>query len=242
MDKDLTLGIGEGQVSELSDLRSLHRDLARFLLSIPTGIVKGWDKILGEEVVSHPGPRQEPLLSYPLNAIWNEDNGFERLVDFFSSDGLVNARMEQREFSRQMETQHNRLKSNFPPSRSGKYIASQADEFAQSQVLQWLVYDHSEFLESFRTDVSGLNFNVFYSVRLFAYVIFYKYYLGQRQPKRLSDFGDLFHLFSIPYCKAAVFERDLCNVLNQIKNKQEILENTKIYNIDFIHTIHNGSI
>ena len=79
-------------------------------------------------------------------------------------------------------------------------------------------------------------------LQVYQFVIFYKYYLGQRQPKRLSDFGDLFHLFSIPYCKVAVFERDLCNVLNQIKNKQEILKYAEIYNIDFIHTIHNWSI
>ena len=195
---DLTLGIGEGQVSELSDLKSLHRDLARFLLSIPTGIIKGWEKILSEEVISHPNYRKETLLSYPLNAIWYEDNGFEGLVNFFSSDGLSKARNEQREFSRQMEAQHNKLKSNFPPSKSGKYLPDQADEFSQSQVLQWLVYDHSDFLEGFRSDISMLNLGVFCSVRLFAYVIFYKYYLGQRKPKKYSDFGDLFHLFSLP--------------------------------------------
>jgi hypothetical protein len=64
-------------------------------------------------------------------------------------------------------------------------------------------------------------------------VIFYKYYLGQREPKKLSDFGDLAHLFVLPYCELAVMERDLCNVLNQIKRNQDTLKTTIVRDVNF---------
>lgn len=230
----LTLGIGGGQVSELSDAKSLLPDLARFLVSVPTGILKNWDEIISEEVEAHPSPRTTSLLMYPLNAILLEDNGFENLLQFLNSEALSDARRDQIRHAEQMWAQHTKLKPNFPPSKSGKYDRSQAGEFAEGQVFQWLSYDHRQFLQEIQRDVTKLNISVFQSIRLYAYVLFYKYYLGEREPKKLSDFGDLFHLFSIPYCEIAVMERDLANVLSQIKNTQEILGGTEIHNIDFV--------
>lgn len=93
-------------------------------------------------------------------------------------------------------------------------------------MIQWLVEGHRDFLLGFQNNIENFNSKVFLSVRLFAYVIFYKYYLGQREPKKLSDFGDLFHLFYLPYCELAVVERDLCNILNQIKSNDDILATT----------------
>jgi hypothetical protein len=230
----LTLGVGGGQVSELSDAKSLLTDLARFLVSVPTGIIKNWDEIIAEEVDTHPESRTASLLMYPLNAILLEDNGFTNLLNFLNSKTLSDAREDQLKHARQMKSQHKKLKSNFPPASSGKYKRSQANEFAMAQVFQWLSYDHRDFLLKIQQDISQLNIEVFQSIRLFAYVLFYKYYMGQRDPNKLSDFGDLFHLFPIPYCEVAVMERDLANVLNQIKNTQAILGDTEIVDIDFI--------
>jgi hypothetical protein len=234
---DLTVGIGAAQISELSDARRLHRDLARFLVSVPTGIIKNWDEIITEEVHAHPERRTDSLLMYPLNAILLEENGFERLVRFLSSKPLASARDDQLHHARRMAKRHARLKRNFPPKPSGSYTRRQADEFAEAQVLQWLAQTHRKFLEQFQDDVERLHPEVFLSIRLFGYVIFYKYYLGRREPKKLSDFGDLFHLFAIPYCELAVMERDLCDTLNQIKRNHAILESTDIQNIDFLQRL-----
>jgi hypothetical protein len=129
---------------------------------------------------------------------------------------------------------HAELKSNFPPSKTGKYTRQQADEFAWMMVIQWLASTHRDFLASFQNDIESFHPKVFLSLRLLAHVIFYKYYLGQREPNRLSDFGDLAHLVSIPYCELAVMERDLCNVLNQIKRHQDTLKSTVVRDIDFL--------
>ncbi len=233
-DSGLTLGVGGGQVSELSDAKSLLIDLARFLVSAPTGIIKNWDEIISEEVAAHPSTRAVSLIMYPFNAILLEEDGFTNLLHFLNSKELSDARRDQLQHAKKMKEQHKKRKSNFTPLKSGKYERSQADKFAMAQVFQWLSYDHRQFLLEIQQDISLFSGEVFQSIRLYAYIIFYKYYLGQREPNKLSDFGDLFHLFPIPYCKIAVMERDLSNVLNQIRNNQDILEGTDIFDIDFV--------
>lgn len=233
-DNGLTLGIGMGQVAELADAKRLHQQVARFLISVPTGVVKNLNEIVDEEVQAHPRNRTSSILMYPLNAILLEERGFERLIQFLSSRPLLEAREEQLRHAQQMSGRHARLKRNFPPNSSGSYSRNQADKFAEMMVVQWLSQTHRGFLEQFRDDIEGFHSEVFLSIRLYALVIFYKYYLGRREPKRLSDFGDFFHLFPIPYCEIAIIERDLCETLNQVKRNHTILDSTDIENIDFL--------
>lgn len=231
---DLTLGLSTAQVAELADARELHTSLAALFFSVPTALLKTFDVIIAEEVEAHPQRRTRSLLMYPVNRMLAEDDGIRRLYEFLSSDELSEARSDQLLHAQQMEARHAQLKGNFAPSKSGKYLRQQSDEFADIQVLQWLVEDHRGFLEKMQADISGFHPEVFLSIRLYAHVLFYKYYLGNREPKKLSDFGDLGHLFYIPYCELAVMERDLCNILNQIKRNHDILENTSVKNIDFL--------
>ncbi|MDD5468007.1 MAG: hypothetical protein PHS96_09375 [Anaerolineales bacterium] len=153
-------------------------------MSVPTGILKIWDEIITEEVNSHPNFRSGSLLRYPLNAILLEDGGLDNLISFLSSGKLREARKDQLKHAQLMESRHAKLKRNFPPSKSGKYIKHQADEFAQLMVIQWLSFEHRKFLKEIQGDVSRFIIDVFKSIRLFGYVIFYKYYLGQRDPKK----------------------------------------------------------
>ena len=238
-DNDLTLGVGGPQIAELSDAYRIHQDLVALFMSVPTGILKNWDEIIDEEVKSHPNKRENSLLLYPLNAIFLEPNGLDKLQKFLSSNELRGARKDQLNYATQLQNRMGELKGNFPPAKGGKYTRSQADEFAICMSMQWLANGHRDFLISLRDhfEPKDFHFEVFYSIRLYAYVIFYKYYLGQREPRKLSDFADLAHFFIIPYCEIAIMERDLCNVLNQIKKNHDILESTEIYNIDFIYAI-----
>jgi hypothetical protein len=48
-----------------------------------------------------------------------------------------------------------------------------------------------------------------------------------------SDWGDLFHLYAIPYCELAIIERDMSNVLNHVKSNHKTLNNVTITNVDF---------
>jgi hypothetical protein len=230
---DLTLAVSV-QVAELSDAKNLHQSLTKMFVSVPSALVKSWDVILDEEVKAHPEKRTETLLTYPLNAMIFDPNGIQKIQDFLSSNDLSNARRDQLDHARQYARRHADLKDNYPPSKTGKYTREQADEFAWIQVMQWLVDTHRDFLVSFQNNLENFHSEIFLSIRLFAHVIFYKYYLGRREPKKISDFGDLSHLHILPYCELAIMERDLCNVLNQIKRHQDTLASTVIRDIDFL--------
>ena len=229
----LCLAVSDGNLAELSDAKTLHGALADLLLLMPSAMIKPRDTLLDEEVAAHPGTRTASLLLHPFNQLLLEKNGRETLVGLFGANNLAKARREQLRDARQMLSIHRKLKPNFPPSKSGEYTIQQADEFASGIVRQWLADTHYEFLASFKDRVQKLHTEVFRSVRLFALVNFYKYYLGRREPAKLPDFGDEFHLSYIPYCELAIMERDLCEVLGQIKRHQDVLDSTMVRNLQF---------
>lgn len=230
---DLCLALSEAHLAELADARALHKKLANLLLLMPSAAIKTSDAVLDEEVKAHPQRRTDTLLLYPFNQLLLEENGRDTLLNWFTSDNLAEARRVQLQHAQQMQARHSSLRDNFPPSKSGEYTLQQAAQFASFIVMQWLADTHYDFLASFKDRVQDLHTEVFLSVRLFALVIFYKYYLGRREPDRLSDFGDLSHLFSLPYCRLAIMERDLCSVLKQIKRHDDVLDSTVVRNIDF---------
>lgn len=240
LSRDLTIAVSS-QVAELSDAEGLHEGLNALLVSVPSAVIKQWDVVLGEEVKAHPDERSESLLAYPLNAVLFEQNGFARIREFLGSPALRAARSGQREASAKLMERHSALKGNFPPGPTGKYTKEQAPFFASVITMQWLADEHREFLEQFRNRVEAFRDPVFRSVRLYALVLFYKYYLGGRNPKRPSDFGDLFHLYALPYCAIAVVERDLANVLTQIKRADPVLKTTDVRDIDFLRAFASGS-
>lgn len=225
---DLCIAVSAAQVAELSEARTLHTDLNMLLTAVPSVLIKPPDIILEEEVRSYPYTRTDTLVLYYLNALF----GKQDFAEFLSSLELAEARKQQRLAAKQMRQQFDTLKPNFPPSEFGEYIWEQAEEFAWINTVQWLADTHLLFLQRFKDKASDLKAEVFLSVQLFGYAIFYKYYLHGKQAE-LTDFGDMFHLFAIPYCKLAILERDMCNVLNHIKSHHSVLDGVVVKNVDF---------
>lgn len=232
-ENDLCIAISDAHFAELHDAKKLHSKLSSLLLFLPSAIVKPREDIIEEEVKAHPYIRTDSIFLHPLIQLILEKDGFIEVISYFRSNKLGVGRKEQLEHAEKMPEVHKKVKPNFPPTKSGEYIKGQASDFANKITFQWLLANHIEFLEDFEYRFEKLNLKIFLSIRTFAYTIFYKYYLQNREPYKPSDFGDLFHVFYIPYCKLAIIEKDLCDVLNQIKNNSDILNNVKIENIDF---------
>jgi len=229
---DLTIAISAGILAELSQVTRKHSDLDWLLSLSPSALIKTGEMILQEEVKAHPNYRNDTLLYYPLNHLM----GTKFLEDYLSSSKLADIRRIQLSFAERQEERHQQLKDNFPPSKSGRYTKEQAKEFTWMKTFQWLISQHPTFMNQFKDNITEFRAEVFLSEQLRSYVQFYKYYLGGRTPK-LSDFGDLFHLSSIPYCEMAVLEKDLCETLRQIKSHQNIIHNLRVENIDFINQL-----
>lgn len=224
--EDLTLAIGY-QLAELSDAEFLHRPLGDLVNSVPAAYVKPSDIVLEEEVNAHPQRRTDTLFFYPAQHI-------RRLL---SKTEMKDARKEQRRLASQLPSRHDLLKSNFPSPRGEKYTPSEAEEFANAQVMEQLARSHFHFMTQFRDGLESFHGEVFLSIRVVSFVVFYKYYLGRRVPDDRSDLADLGNLPVVPYCELFVTERDLCQVLRQIKDHHDVLDSTDIENLDFLERL-----
>lgn len=225
---DLCIALSEGQIPELSDFPDLRFNLDTLLSAVPTIITKTHEEILDQEIHSFP----DMITPNIIGGYANENFGTNILQKNLSSKALSKARKEQRETSLLMHNRIVELMPNFPPKDDIKYHEDQADDFVWAYVLQLLAETHPAFLNQFRDDATAFAFEPFRFLSLRGYVIFYKYYL-HRKKSVPSDFGDLFHLDTIPYCDVAIVERDLCNVLNHIKKNHSILKKQVIKNVDF---------
>jgi|GEM_PF-1312288 len=226
---DLCIAVSGAQVAELSSDTRLHRPLNDLLTAVPSVLIKPADVILNEEVQAHPRRRTATLLQYPLNAL----HGKQDFAQYLSSPELAEARREQRQTAQEWMRRLVDLKSNFPPSKTGKYTSDQADFFAWIITIQQLSGSHREFMERFRNDVANFKADVFLSAQIMGYAVFYKYYLAGRTPQD-SDFGDMFHLHAMPYCKLVVVERNMCEVLRQVKRKHKVLDGVVLKNLRFL--------
>ncbi|MFA6055018.1 MAG: hypothetical protein WC769_06565 [Thermodesulfovibrionales bacterium] len=233
---DFTLGVGTSQIVELADATRLHASLADLFTMVPSALLKTPDQILSEEVSAHPNRRVDSLLSYPLNALFLEKGGPAKIEAFLSSGSLAAGRARQKRLAAAALQRYRELKNNFPLHRSGKYTVSQSASFASAMVIQWLADEYRDFIERFKDDASELHTDTFLSLRAYGLVIYYKYYIGRREPLKPSDFGDLGHSYFLPYCEIVVVERDLANVLFQIKQGTDVLSNTRVETIDFIRS------
>lgn len=225
---DLCIALSEGQIPELSDFTHLHENLGTLLSAVPAIITKTHEDILDQEIKSFP----EIIAPDIIGGYANENFGTNILQKNLSAEKLSLVREQQRASSHLMKKNLEELMSNFPPKDDGKYYEDQADDFVWAYVLQLLAETHPEFIKQFRDNASAFTFDPFRYLSLRAYVIFYKHCIHRKKAVP-SDFGDLFHLNTIPYCDAVVIERDLCNVLNHIKKNHSILSNIIIKNIDF---------
>ncbi len=234
---DLTIAITGQHLVELAPVQKLHDELVNLLLLLPSAYIKPWDMILREELESHPEKRKDSLLLTPLNSMLLENNGVKKLSNQISSEKITRSNIDQTNYAKKMLKRFNQLKENFSPQFGSKYILKDENLFTFCIVVQWLKDYDEDFLLTFKEDATKININSFRSIQLYAQLIFYKYYLGNREPKDLSDFGDLAHLHAIPYCEYAIIEKDNCNILNQIKRNENTLNLTTIKKMKFIREL-----
>ena len=223
---NMAIAVSTAQVVELSPAKRLHRGLEELLGSLPSVLTKPPDVILEEEVRSYPNRRTSNLTLVHLSTV----NGMSILSQLLSS---TKAREEQLSDAKQMKSRLDIVKANYPKSRNGKHSRAQAEDFASKITYQWVGQVHLPFLKQLRDNKAEFKAEVFRSIHTFAFYLFYKHYMKEREV-RLSDFGDLFHMATIPYCKLAIVEKDMCNILNQIKSHHKILCEVEIEDIRFL--------
>jgi hypothetical protein len=216
---------------ELGQATRKHDEFNTFFTILPSAKIKSFEAIIEEEVRSYPKMRKDNLLFSPTKI----ELGKQTIASWLIADEIKEAQRNQLLYTKNMKQYLESVKSNFPSSLPGKYNKGQAEMFAWLFTLQWLRKNQPKFMKKIIDNKQPLKAEVFPSIQLFAYYIYYRYYLDNRQPRELSDFSYLFHLFYFPYCKTVILERNLCSILNKIKSHSKMLDGVEVMNIDFFN-------
>jgi hypothetical protein len=223
------VALPDALLAELSQATRKHDEFNTFFSLLPSAEIIGFEAVIEEEVKSYPKMRADTLM------LWSTNLEFARhsIISCLGSDKIREARRKQLLYAKNMKQYLESVRSNFPQSNRGKYNIEQAEIFAWMVTAHWLQASHPDFMKKLNVKRRLLKTEAFPSIQLFAYYVYYKCYLDSRQPKALSDFGDLFHIFYFPCCKLIVLERDMCNILNKIKSHFKMLDNVEVKNVDF---------
>lgn len=223
--------------AELNPHSEYHETLNALLPILNSVVVRNMEYILNEEVKDYPNVFDESIM-YP-NSFLSSQLFSSTIMEKLSSEYLTNDWKNFRGYAKQMERKLQDTMYNYPKGKNGKYSKEQAEDFTKLISIQWLSQTHPKFIMSKFTSDSFNDFKneVFKTLQLFGFYIFYKYYIGKRKLKKISDFGDLVHLYYIPYSEIAILERDQCSILRKIQNDYKVCKNIKIKNIDFIKSL-----
>jgi hypothetical protein len=232
----LCIAVSDALLIELSQETRKQADFNTFFTLLPSNKIKSFEAVIEEEVKSYSKMRTGTLTLWPANSDFSK----ETITSWLISDEIKEAQRKQLLHAKKMKRYLESLKSNFPPPNLGKYNKEQAEIFAWMLTVQWLKGSHPEFMKKLNDKRRLLKAEAFPSIQLFAYYVYLKCYVDNKQPKALSDFVEVFHLFYFPYCKLIILERDMCSILNRIKAHSKMLDSVELRNVDFFNSARFG--
>lgn len=232
------IGLSETNILELQGASRIHHDLVELLKFYPTALLKRAAVLLDEEVAAYPEERTGEIHTAVFFDPARETE--EHPLLSVLRDGRIEAAAEEmRRQAKDAPARHAALRDNFPPAASGKYDRRQAHEFADLLAFQWLAGSHPEFAEEI-VEARTMETSAFKTIRMHAYLVFWRFYLNRRTPNAKSDLGDQAHARFYPYCRAVVVENDAAETLRQIKKHSDLLEGVDIMSLRDLRAYDSG--
>jgi len=248
-DNGLLLGVSDVNVLELSSAPGLHRDLARFLLQIPSAWFKPATRLMSEEVQAYlDGGQVTPVVGPISSLVLESDDPVAYLEAFLRREVVVNTRSTMVRRKDEFERRIRETMDNFEPVTGDTYSEADGPYYAFQLIwLQILCEDYPECAARVKNEM-GIDWRPLPSIApqlrglwLFALAQFYRYYLHRRRPTG-TDYGDLIQTVSIPYCRVAVVERELSQDLSHIKGNDSVLQHTEIHDLGFLRELTGLSL
>jgi hypothetical protein len=250
LDGNYLLAVSDVNVLELSSAPGLHRDLARFLLQVPSTWFKPATKIMEEEVQAYlSGGEVNPVVGPITSLILESDDPVGALETFLRREVVTETRSTMVQRKAAFERRIVETRENFQPVvHPDRYTEADAPYYAFQLVWsQILCQDWPKCAARIRDELetppkTPLTLpSQFRGFWLFALSQFYRYYLHQCKPTG-NDYGDLIQAVSIPYCRFVVVEKDLSEDLSHIKGNDPVLQYTEIHNLGFLRKLTGLSL
>ncbi|HEC35594.1 MAG TPA: hypothetical protein ENI39_03565 [Anaerolineae bacterium] len=245
LENNLLLGVSDVNVLELSSAPGLHRDLARFLLRVPSALFKPASRIMAEEVEGYlNGEEVNPLLGPIASLPLESDHPVGYLEAFLRREVVTTTRSVMEQRKEEFEKRILETLENFDPVVGDNYTEADGPYYAFQLIwLQILCQDHPRCAARIRDEMgSGWQPHLpsvapqFRGLWLFALAQFYRYYLHRRKPAG-NDYGDLIQAVSVPYCSVAILERGLSEDLSHIKGNDPVLRHTAVHDLGFLREL-----
>jgi hypothetical protein len=227
-EENFVIGISGAQLVELSDAFNLHSDLSNLLWFLPTKVLINWDEVIIRRINQGNLFGKIDVAFYPNLLSESPEQGAKRKFRIgLSGNNMKEARQIQLSDAEKMRDMIIECKHNFPPNKDGKYKPKQASKYARLITRQWLNNSNMGIKKLYKK--YGNRIDYFRAIEIYAYFVFYKYYIAGHEAKKESDFGDLFHLFYLPFIQFAILDRGMVEILKQIQRNNDLLDG---YNID----------
>lgn len=242
----LLLGVSDTNVLELSSAPRLHIDLARFLLQVPSALLKPATQIMEEEVKAYLNETEvDPLVGPVATLIMESDDPIGTLVQWlFQEESIMSLRAKMMDQKPAFEKRIRETRENFQPVVDPeKYTEADGPYYAFQ--LTWLQILCKDWPMCARRIKGELQANEkmepilppqFRGLWLFALAQFYRYYLHPGKPEG-NDYGDFLQVVPVPYCRIAVVEKKLSDELKHIKRDDPVLQHTEIHSLKFLREL-----
>ncbi|MDY6876174.1 MAG: hypothetical protein SWK90_08245 [Chloroflexota bacterium] len=245
-ENNLLLGVSDTNVLELSLSPDLHADLARFLLQVPSALLKPAAQIMEDEVKAYLRDTEvNPLVGPITPLVLESDNPVGTLVEsLFQRELITSIRSAMIEQKPAFEKRIQDTRENFLPIvNPERYTENDGPYYAFQLVwLQILCNDWPICARRIKEKIEGSQEMRptlpphFKGLRLFALAQFYRYHLHRKAPEG-NDYGDFLQVVPIPYCRVAVVEETLSNELRHIRRHDPVLQHTEVHKLDFLREL-----
>jgi hypothetical protein len=222
-------------ILEIRKTPAIYSKFLELFSAIPCIILKSHEQLLQDEVSAYPNSAEvDPILvGFPgvlakakLNEILDKTFGETQVV---ANEKLWNSGQ------KEIVSGISGLVKNFPPE-NGKYTKKKIREFIQLAGFQQIALRQREFAKSI-LDLGGtVNVDAFPSVKMTAFVVFYKFYVDARRPL-ISDAFDIIIFSATPYVDVVISENHFVEMLKKIKIQDKFVEHVEAFNIKNLRSL-----
>lgn len=230
LNKNYFLCITFTGLTELFKSESLFNDLFNYMNIVPIFLLKNFNQLLEEEIKNYPNDIKLNPVLFLFKAFKGKEY-YENVKKLFYSDIVKNRLDEENDVSYKEEILQDLLKwiKGYPKPKNG-YSIKDIERWVELTLYKRLNEVNKNFVEGSKIK---LNHNYFLSSKMISYMVFYKFYLSNKNPI-VSDLGDILMSANFPYVDAIIVEKNVKEIVRQIQVKHKFVSNLILYDINDI--------
>jgi hypothetical protein len=218
-------------VFTILELRQRNDVYERFLEAfsiLPCIILKSLDQLFQDELNSYPDFKKVSPILVAFPGVLAPNN--QKLADILK---LAFSKPEIRELEDKWNSEKNsilegivRLVKNYP-AKGKKFTSEEIRSFIEIAAFQQIAFRAHDFAQEIVNSGKPVMVDAFPSIKMTAFIVFYKFYTDQRRPLE-SDVFDLIISATIPYVDIVVTEKHQAEIMKKVKHQDKFVENLQV--------------